>query len=156
VWKRKQEEPKQEECGLALYAQNKWNQWYIDNGCSKHVTGDQTKFLTLKEEKGGNVTFRDNAFARIVGKCTISLDNGNTKTHNVLYLEGLKNNILSVCQMCDQFYNLTFHSIGCEIKKATSGRLVENTNRTSSDVYIIDEFKGEKCCMGVISLSSRQ
>jgi hypothetical protein len=156
VWKRKQEEPKKEECGLALYAQNEGNQWYIDSGCSKHMTGDQTKFLTLKEEKGGSVTFGDKASARIVGKGIVSLDNGKTKTHNVLYVEGLKHNILSVIQMCDQGYNLTFHSKGCEIRKATSGRLVENANKTSRDVYILDKVKGEKCCMGVISLSSCQ
>jgi hypothetical protein len=86
VWKRKQEEPKKEECGLALYAQNEGNQWYIDSGCSKHMTRYQTKFLTSKEEKGGSVTFGDNASTSIVGKGTIILDNGKTKTHNVLYV----------------------------------------------------------------------
>jgi hypothetical protein len=40
VWKRKQEEPKKEECGLAMYAQDKGIQWYIDSGCSKHMTRD--------------------------------------------------------------------------------------------------------------------
>jgi hypothetical protein len=40
VWKRKQEESKKEEYGLARYAQNKGNQWYIDSICSKHMTGD--------------------------------------------------------------------------------------------------------------------
>jgi hypothetical protein len=68
VWKRKQEEPKKEEHGLVIYSQDKGSQRYIDNGCSKHMTGDQNKFFTLKEEKGGNVTFGDNAYARIVGK----------------------------------------------------------------------------------------
>jgi hypothetical protein len=96
VWKRKKKEPKKEEYGIAMYAQDKGSQWYIASGCSKHITGDQNKFLILKEEKGGSITFADNASARIVGKCIISLDNGNTKTQNVLYVEGLKNNILSV------------------------------------------------------------
>jgi hypothetical protein len=36
----KQEEQKKEKCGLTLYAQNKGNQWYIDNGCSKHMAED--------------------------------------------------------------------------------------------------------------------
>jgi hypothetical protein len=46
--------------------------------------------------------------------------------------------------MCDQDYNLTFHSKGCEIRKAGLGRLVENANRIPSNVYILDEVKGEK------------
>jgi hypothetical protein len=58
--------------------------------------------------------------------------------------------------MCDQGYNLTFHSKGCEMRKATLGRLVANANKALRDVYILDKVKGEKCCMGVISLSYRQ
>jgi len=80
VRKRKQEELNMEECGLVMYAQDKGIQWYIDSGCSKHMIGDQNKFITLKEEKGGNVTFVDNAFATVVGKGIVSLDNGKTKT----------------------------------------------------------------------------
>jgi hypothetical protein len=74
VWKRKQE-LKKEECGLAMYAQDKESRWYIDSGCSKPMTRDQNKFLTLKEEKGGTITVGDNASTRIVGKGTVSLDN---------------------------------------------------------------------------------
>ena len=43
------------------------------------MTGDQNKFLSLKKEKGGNVTFGDNAFAKVVGKGTISLGDEITK-----------------------------------------------------------------------------
>jgi hypothetical protein len=71
VWKRKKEEPKKEECGIVMYAQDKGIQWYNDSGCSKHMTGDDNKFIILKEEKGGIITFGDNASARIVGKCNI-------------------------------------------------------------------------------------
>ena len=101
--KRKQEEPKKEE---GAYAQDKGGQWYIYSGCSKLMGWDHNKFLTLKEEKWGNVTFGDNSSTRIVGKGTVSIDDGKTKTQNVLYVEGLKHNILSVSQMCDQGYNL--------------------------------------------------
>jgi hypothetical protein len=60
-----------------------------------------------------------------------------------LYVKGLKHNILNVSEMCDQCYNLTFHSKGCEIRKAGLGRLVENVNKTPSNVYILKELKGE-------------
>jgi hypothetical protein len=46
----KQEEPKKEECGHAMYSQVKGIQWYIDDGCSNHMIGDRNKFLTLKED----------------------------------------------------------------------------------------------------------
>jgi hypothetical protein len=43
--------------------------------------------------------------------------------------------------MCDQVYNLTFHSKGCEIRKAGSEILVVNANKTPSNVYILMKSK---------------
>ena len=36
-------EPQPERCGIALHAEGQKNQWYIDSGCSKHMTGDKEK-----------------------------------------------------------------------------------------------------------------
>lgn len=106
-----------------LHAQNKGNQWYIDNRCSSHTTRDHTNFITLKEENRGGVTFGANTTARITGKGMLSLDNGKTKIENILYVEGLKHNLLSFSQLCDQGHTLTFHSQGCEIRKVGSKKL---------------------------------
>jgi hypothetical protein len=42
-------------------------EWYIDSGCSSHMTGDQNKFVILKK-KGGNVAFGDKSSTKILGK----------------------------------------------------------------------------------------
>ena len=55
--------------------------------------------------------------------------------------------------MYDKGYNLTFHSKGCEIIKVALGILVENANKTLSNVYVLDEVKGEKSCMGPVNES---
>jgi len=41
--------------------------WYLDSGCSRHMTGDKTKFskLVLKEE--GFLTYGENNKGRILG-----------------------------------------------------------------------------------------
>jgi hypothetical protein len=57
TWKKKDSE----KCGLVLSDQRQKNPWYIDNGCSKHMTGDKSKFLSLSESKSGNVTFGNDA-----------------------------------------------------------------------------------------------
>jgi hypothetical protein len=62
-----------------LYAKDKRSQWYVDNGFSKHMTGDQNKFPCLKKENKGNVTFGADVFAKIFGKGTISMGNDRTK-----------------------------------------------------------------------------
>ena len=74
------------------------------------MTGDQNKFVSLKKEKGGNVMFGDNSFAKIIGTCIVSLGNEKTKVENVLLVEDLKHNIDIVNQMCDQGHNLAFNS----------------------------------------------
>jgi hypothetical protein len=51
VWKKKEDD----QCVLVLSAQRQKNPWYIDSGCSKHMIGDKSKFLTLSEIKSGNV-----------------------------------------------------------------------------------------------------
>ena len=44
---------------IALRATENQNLWHLDIGCSKHMTGDPKKFITLKDNKG-KFTFRDN------------------------------------------------------------------------------------------------
>jgi len=44
--------------------------------------------------------------------------------------------------------DITFHSKGREIRKAQTRKLVAKGNKTSSNVYILDGVKEEKCCMG--------
>jgi hypothetical protein len=76
------------------------------------MKGDQIKFLTLNKVNRGSVIFGSDARG-IDEKGTLSLNNGKTKTKNVLYVDGLKHNLISVSQMCDQGKNITFNSNGC-------------------------------------------
>ena len=69
--------------------------WYLDSGCSRHMTGDRSLFKTFKSKKGGNVTFGDGSKSQIKGKGIISLL-GLLDIANVLYVEGLRVNLLSI------------------------------------------------------------
>jgi hypothetical protein len=64
----------------ALRSQNKGNQWYIDSGFSSHMTGDKSKFLTLKEVNKHSVRFGHYNSIGIARKCTFNLNYGKTKT----------------------------------------------------------------------------
>jgi hypothetical protein len=110
IWRRK-EIPNNEDCRIALTIEEckEEDEWYIDSGCSSHMTGDQDKFIILKR-KGGNVAFGDDSSAKILGKGVVELGSKNVKENNVLLVEDLKHNLLSVSKMCDQGYTLTFDS----------------------------------------------
>ncbi|WP_439098925.1 hypothetical protein [Acinetobacter johnsonii] len=53
----------------------------------------------------------------MIGKGTIRIGNKNTKAENVLLVEDMKHNILSVSKMRDQGLKITFDSQKCEIRK---------------------------------------
>ena len=82
---------KTDKCGLALCAHSGENHWFVDSGCSRHMTGDQNKFISLNK-KNGNVSFGSGS-AKITGKWTATLVNGLGKAQNTLLVEGLKHNL---------------------------------------------------------------
>ena len=81
--------------------------WYLDSGCSRHMIGDRSLFKTFESKKGGNVTFVDGSKSQIKGKGIISLP-GLPDITNVLYVEGLRVNLLSISQICDQDFMVLF------------------------------------------------
>ena len=70
------------------------------SSCSRHMTGDRSLFKVFESKKGGNVIFGDGNKSQIKGKGNISLP-GLLDIVNVLYVEGLRVNLLSKSQICD-------------------------------------------------------
>ncbi|GAU35952.1 hypothetical protein TSUD_147370 [Trifolium subterraneum] len=65
----------EEECLLAV----KKRPWYLDSGCSRHMTGDRNSFLSFETREGGSVTFGNNEKASIkdnLGKFDSKSDKG--------------------------------------------------------------------------------
>jgi hypothetical protein len=91
--------------------------------------------------------------AMILGKGTVSLGNNKTKEEYVLMVENIKHNLLSVSQTCDRGHILTFDSQKCEIKNKDTRKLVADAPRTSSNVYILNIDKEEKCCLSQLDES---
>jgi len=53
---------------LHVIKSEKKDLWYLDNGCSRHMTSDKTKFAKLEFKKEeGLMTYRDNNKRRILG-----------------------------------------------------------------------------------------
>jgi hypothetical protein len=73
IWRRK-EIPNNEDFRITLTTEEckEEDEWYIDSGCSSHMTGDQVKFISLKR-KGGNVAFGDVSSAKILGEGVVGL-----------------------------------------------------------------------------------
>jgi hypothetical protein len=112
------------------------------------MMGDRDKFLILRKERDGSVSFGNDDSAKIIGKGTVRIGNKNTKAENVLLGEDMKHNLLSVSQICDQGHKVTFNSQKCGIRKEGSGKLIATAMRTSSNIYVLSEIGNEKCFLG--------
>jgi hypothetical protein len=74
--------------------------WYFDSGCSKHMTGDKTLLKEVQMGKGGRITYGDGSQSKVIGKGIIDIL-GLGASQEALYVEGLKANLLSISQLCD-------------------------------------------------------
>ena len=81
--------------------------WYLDSGCSRHMTGNRSLFKVFESKNGGNVTFGDGSKSQIKRKGIISLP-GLLDIANFLYVEGLRVNLLSISQIRDQDFMVLF------------------------------------------------
>ena len=135
TWRMK--EPQTERCGIALYVEGQENQWYMDSGCSKNMTGDKEKLHSYNAlEKEKNVSFGNDTHAIIKGKGYVFLKE-KVKARNVMYVDRLNHNLLSVNQMCDQGNEVVFQSNGCVFRELDTGETMIKGTRTPNNLYIL-------------------
>jgi hypothetical protein len=112
------------------------------------MTGDKNMFLTLKIEIYGSVPFGNNQIAKIIGRGIVKIGRKNAMEENVLLVEDMKHNLISVSQMCDQGHTLQFDLEKCENRKEGSSKLVVTTIRNSNNIYVLNEIGNKICFLG--------
>ncbi|XP_070047182.1 uncharacterized protein [Nicotiana tomentosiformis] len=125
--------------------------WYMDSGCSKHMTGSINDFLSLKALQEGSVSFGNGKRGYILGVGRI----GKSLTHsieNVYYVNGLKYSLLSVSQIYDKGNNVEFMSKVCTITNLVTGEVVLVAKRYKN-IYVADFESlqnGDLTCLSVV------
>ena len=76
------------------------------------MIGDIDQFFILKSKDEGPVTFEDNRKRRIIGIGKIKIT-PSTFIKNVLLVDKLKHNLLSISQLCDVGFNVIFKNSMC-------------------------------------------
>ncbi|KAM6576624.1 hypothetical protein CsatB_028461 [Cannabis sativa] len=109
-------------------------QWYFDSGCSRHMTGNKKLLVNFKDEKGGSVTFGDGNKGQIAGRGDVNV-NGAAQLTNVLYVRGLKANLISIGQLCDDNLSVSFTKTQCLV--SSDGCVVLTGNRTVDQCYAV-------------------
>ena len=73
--------------------------WFLDSNCSRNLTGDRSLLIDIVKCSGPRITFGDDSKGKTVGKGKIT--HGTTIINDVLLVENLHYNLLSISQMCD-------------------------------------------------------
>jgi len=115
---------------ICLRAKEKHKSWYLDSGCSRHMTGEKSMFLTLATKEDGNVTFGDNKSSKIIGTGTIS--NASISINNVWLVDGLKHNLLSISQFCDNGYDVLFDKTSCTVVNKDDNSIIFKGKRMNN------------------------
>ena len=105
------------------------NRWYLDSGCSRHMTGDKSKFCLLTESDGGQVTFGENSKRKIIGSEKVG-KNLSSCIDDVMLVEGLAYNLLSISQLYDKRHKVLFDTEVCTIIQPNS-EVVKFTGKKS-------------------------
>nr|GEV83026.1 retrovirus-related Pol polyprotein from transposon TNT 1-94 [Tanacetum cinerariifolium] len=88
--------------------------WYLDSGCSKHMTGDRSQLTNFVHKFLGTVKLDDDHVAKIMGYRDYKI--GNVTISRVYFMEGLGHNLFSVGQFCDSDLEVAFHQHTCFIR----------------------------------------
>ena len=117
--------------------------WYLDSGCSKHMTGTKVLFKTLFEGNIGTVTFGDGSKFVIRGIGTEDIP-VLPVFEDIWYVDGLKANLLSISQICDNGLNVFFTKYECEILDKGGDCMCIGV-RTTDNCYGITPSISNKC-----------
>ncbi|GJY82049.1 retrovirus-related pol polyprotein from transposon TNT 1-94 [Tanacetum coccineum] len=88
--------------------------WYLDSGCSKHMTGDRSQLTNFISKFLGTVKFGNDQVAKIMGYGDYQIRN--VTISRVYYVEGLGHNLFSVGQFCDSNLEVAFRQHTCFIR----------------------------------------
>ncbi|KAJ9566512.1 hypothetical protein OSB04_002478 [Centaurea solstitialis] len=101
--------------------------WYLDSGCSRHMTGSKSVLSNYREERGPAVTFGGNGKGQTRGYGTLT---------NGLLMSGLMHNLLSISQLCDKNHKVSFSKKKCKVKNRRKEVIL--TGVRHADIYIIN------------------
>ncbi|CAL9020712.1 unnamed protein product, partial [Prunus brigantina] len=106
-------------CSLLVYLplRKKESIWYLDSGCSNHMSGNENIFLNVDTSATPNIKMGNGAIVEAKGKGRIAVKTkkGLKQIHDVLLVLKLSQNLLSVGQLVENGYRLVFQDGACII-----------------------------------------
>ncbi|WVZ85243.1 hypothetical protein U9M48_032190 [Paspalum notatum var. saurae] len=114
------------------------SQWVMDSGCTQHMTGDSRMFTSLSGnvEEYDKITFGDNSKGKVEGFGKIEISS-EYSISNVLLVDSLNFNLLSVGQLCDLGFQCLFKPNEVIVSKIDGGEEVFKGFR-HNNLYVVN------------------
>ena len=111
------------------------------------MSGEEQLFNNVTKQDLGSVTFGDNSKARAVGISSVGFA-GTTQVEQVLLVDGLKHNLLSISQLCDERNIVTFEHDKCIIRSPES-KVTRFVAQRRKNMYVLQlkELADQDVCL---------
>ncbi|GJY84963.1 retrovirus-related pol polyprotein from transposon TNT 1-94 [Tanacetum coccineum] len=96
--------------------------WYLDFGCSKHMTGNRSQLTNFIHKFLNTVKFGNDQIAKIIGNVTIS---------RVYYVKGLGHNLFPVGQFCDSDLEVALRKQTCFVRNLEGVDILSRSQETN-------------------------
>ncbi|VFQ84597.1 unnamed protein product [Cuscuta campestris] len=118
--------------------------WYLDTGCSRHMTGDASLLNNLIPYDGPRVIFGgSNDFGLTKGLGNLVYKG--LIIQAVSYVEGLNYNLLSISQFCDKGYSLEFCKDMASLKNISTSEVILTGKRIRNIYEVMWDDVKEAC-----------
>ncbi|MCO5610814.1 hypothetical protein L7F22_065055 [Adiantum nelumboides] len=119
--------------------------WYFDSGASRHITSRKDLFSSLDAAPAGKkVTCANNASYPIkgVGKILITISDGSDLClPDVLYVRGIKKNLLSVSSLAKNGLRVIFEDDRCIVRDRENGYSLITTGTLENGLFVLDCYE---------------
>ncbi|GKA62714.1 retrovirus-related pol polyprotein from transposon TNT 1-94 [Tanacetum coccineum] len=120
--------------------------WYLDSGCSKHMTGDHSRLRNFVKKFIGTVRFGNDHFGAIIGYGYYVI--GDSMISRVYYVDGLGHNLFSVGQFCDSDLEVAFKNHTCFVRDLDGVDLIKGSRGTNLyTISVEDMMRSSSICL---------
>ncbi|KAL8133942.1 hypothetical protein AgCh_009127 [Apium graveolens] len=126
---------------------NKKNTLAWDSGCSGHMTGNKSLLSEFEKKVGPDIYYGDGNVGNTLGYGNLII--GKVAIENVALVDGLKHNLLSICQITDRGNHVVFYDSHCKVVHNKSKKIVLIVYRHGNiyEARLHESFEKEATCL---------
>nr|GEW43321.1 retrovirus-related Pol polyprotein from transposon TNT 1-94 [Tanacetum cinerariifolium] len=112
--------------------------WYLDSGCSKHMTGDRSRLMNFVKKFIRTVRFGNDHFSAIMGYGDYVI--GDSVISKVYYVQGLGHYLFFVRQFCDFDLEVAFIKHSCYVRDTDGVELIKGSRGSNLYTILVEDM----------------